>query len=364
MGLTSRLHGTNLPPTPTCVPTSAASDRGSVPGRCDRHDGRRRQDRSQRPVPPQARRGSSPSTRTVPSSPTPTASRPARSASSAMSLNGGRSRSSRTTPITFNPAAPVPPAPTLVVTPSTDLAARPIVGVTGSGLLPEPRRDHRRVHRRADGRSARSCAAHRRPPWPTPPATSRPSRSSRRMLDSGLSVTDCAPRLRACTFRAATDPSTFYSPDPPEAARVPLGFDPTTTAHPRAAGEPPPTGLADQQVVTVSGSKFAGGHRIEIVPCRAASVFGPDRLPPAAPVTFLADGRAGSASSSRCPRSSWMPADGPSTAALDPHVHARDRRHRDSAISPCPGHLRPARSAPRRHVRSRSITEPTGSAIA
>ena len=194
-------------------------------------------------------------------------------------------------PITFDPSAPVPSPPTLVVTPSTNLAARPIVGVSGSGFFPN--------HVVTISECTAGVTVFGTELCPGPASTTVADATGHistiaivsRWLGSGLGVTDCATAVGNCTFRATTDPSTFYLPDASEVARVPLGFDPTTTPPP---GPPvsitPRTGLSDQQVVTVSGSKFVGGHRIAIVPCRNASTFTPIDCHTDAPVTFLADG--------------------------------------------------------------------------
>ena len=124
-----------------------------------------------------------------------------------------------------------------------------------------------------------------------------------RWFGDGLTVTDCATSVGACTFRATTDPSTFYVPDPTEVARVPLGFDPSTTL---PSGPPvsvtPKTGLSDRQAVTVAGSGFPGGDRIAIVPCRTAATFTPGDCDTTAPVTFLADGSGAFSQSYRVPQ--------------------------------------------------------------
>jgi hypothetical protein len=194
-------------------------------------------------------------------------------------------------PLAFNPSAPVPPAPTLVVTPSTNLAARPIVGISGSGYFPK--------HAVTIGECMPGVTVFNTELCGGPTSTTVADATGHistiaivgRWYGSGLTVTDCAATVGACTFRATTDPSTFYVPDATEVARLPLGFDPTTTPPP---GPPvsvtPRTALADQQVVTVAGSKFAGDHRIAIVPCRNASLFTPTDCDTSDPVTFLADG--------------------------------------------------------------------------
>jgi len=206
-----------------------------------------------------------------------------------LSLNASPFTQLVSAPITFNAAAPVPAPPTLVVTPSTDLAARPIVGIQGSGYFPNHVVDLSQCRAGTTVFSTELCSEGS---TTVADATGHISTIAivRRWSGAGLSVNDCA-LSPACTFRATTDASTFYLPDPTEVARVPLDFDPSTTFPP---GPPvsvtPKTGLTDRQAVAVAGSGFPGGDRIAIVPCRNAATFTPGDCDTTAPVTFLADG--------------------------------------------------------------------------
>jgi hypothetical protein len=184
--------------------------------------------------------------------------------------------------LTFDPAAPVPPPPTIRVTPATGLAFRSVVHVTGAGFL-------------ATGDVVLAgCTAGTVPPRCSRATTVAADTSGRidtqvtvqRTLSDGLSVIDCAERIGRCVLRAQPPGVS----DAAERATADLGFDPNTTAPP---GPPvrvqPSTALTDGQTVQVSGSGFAPRANLGIAMCSAVATFSLLDCDIANPTFFPAD---------------------------------------------------------------------------
>lgn len=159
-------------------------------------------------------------------------------------------------PLEFDPDAPFPPSPSLVVTPSIDLVDKQIVEVGGSGFVP----DHYY--------SLRQCVAGPAPEIPCAPTYGDAYTDESGVLTGSIPVrriidgsVDCASAPDACEMLA-------FSSSPDLASRAPLDFDPDGPLPvPPVVTVDPSTGLADRQEVTVSGSSFMPDTWVDLSVC-------------------------------------------------------------------------------------------------
>ncbi len=176
-----------------------------------------------------------------------------------------------TAPITFDPSAPIPPPPTMTVTPSRDLAVRQTVSVRGAGFVPDSSVSLTQCESRLTQFGTQVCVG----------AVQARSDASgridttvtvRKVISTGiLSGTDCSTAVGTCVLRATTG---GFPPDTTETAQVDLGFDPTALPPPDPPMTvTPSTDLTDGQTVTVTGSGFAPSTRIGLAMCKAGTTF-------------------------------------------------------------------------------------------
>ena len=178
----------------------------------------------------------------------------------------GRSFENLQVPVTFDPNAPIPPAPVVVVAPSTNLGWRQVVGVLGTGLTPGPISVQQCGTLVQDQSSYTSCGQYAQATV-NADGVVLAGADVRRMLDFGFGpggqTLDCATSATPCTLQVGNG-------DPDESATVPLGFDPNSQAPPPPVlTMTPSTHLIDGQAVTVHGSGFTPGATIGMAPCKS-----------------------------------------------------------------------------------------------
>jgi hypothetical protein len=171
----------------------------------------------------------------------------------------------------FDPSVPLPPPPTIAVTPSTGLGDRYRVTVTGAGFLPN------------SGVSVVECPSEASTPFT---CSYENSRSPFIAADGTFSTTfevhstldqyvpaqpgpvqiDCTESAGRCVLLAAG-----YE-DPANVADAPLTFDPNApAAPPPTATASPSTALVDGQTVHVTADGFPPGGYLYLVQCVAGS---------------------------------------------------------------------------------------------
>lgn len=176
-----------------------------------------------------------------------------------------------TAPLAFDPSVPLPPPPTLTVTPSDGLADGQIVSVHGEGFAPNfgiallqcpsdansafggcASEYSRGVNSDANGAFSTTLKVEREQQvyGPTPQPT----------------TVDCAESAGRCIVTAVD-----YTDDL-DTASTPISFDPSKPpAPPAAATANPNTGLVDGQNVTLTGDGFPPGTSVFLVECKAGS---------------------------------------------------------------------------------------------
>jgi len=177
-----------------------------------------------------------------------------------------------TVPLVFDPAAPLLPAPTLTVTPSTDLVDGEVVRVEGSGFV-----------RMIEGTAVQLYQCAPGPSWDR----CRPVGDDYVLVDGdgGFALDlpvvarvpvpdgqhDCRTSVDPCVLVATTS-----SPDASRAGVEELSFDPDGALLPDPVVEVDPAGsLGDFTDVTVTGTGFTPGGRATVEVCRAGATAGP-----------------------------------------------------------------------------------------
>lgn len=166
--------------------------------------------------------------------------------------------------VTFDPNAPIPPPPNLLVFPDHDLGWRQVIGFGGSGFTPGV--TSARQCGTVDfggGESFEECAGFG-PAEVNADGFVLGTFNVRRILDfGGLQPVDCATSVNPCTLRVG------YG-DPDESASVALGFDPNSQPPPPPVltVTPPGTLLAGQNA-TVTGTGFTPGTTVGMTTCRS-----------------------------------------------------------------------------------------------
>lgn len=166
--------------------------------------------------------------------------------------------------VTFDPNAPIPPPPNLLVFPDHDLGWRQVIGFGGSGFTPglvsvrqcglvdfgggdsfEECMGFGQVEANADGFLLGTF-------------------SVRRVMNfGGIQNVDCATSAAPCTLRVG------YG-DPDESASVALGFDPNSLPPPPPTlVVSPPGTLRAGQDATVTGTGFTPGSTVGMTTCRS-----------------------------------------------------------------------------------------------
>ncbi|HET6950086.1 MAG TPA: neocarzinostatin apoprotein domain-containing protein [Acidimicrobiales bacterium] len=177
-----------------------------------------------------------------------------------------------TVPLAFDPDAPLLPAPTLTVTPSTDLVDGQVVRVAGSGFVRVPEGWPVQLYQCAPGPASDRC---------------------RQVGDDYLPVDgnagfalDVAVTARVPVpdgqydCRTSTDPCVLVaspsSPDSPGAGVAALSFDPDGALLPDPVIEVDPAGgLGDFTDTAVTGTGFTPGSQATVAVCRAGATGGP-----------------------------------------------------------------------------------------
>lgn len=265
-----------------------------------------------------------------------------------------------TAPITFDPNAPIPPPPSMTVTPSRDLGVRQSVSVSGSGFLPDSPVTLSQCESRLSPLGIQTCVG-------TVQARSDASgrlattMTVRKVITTGiLSGTDCSTAVGTCVLRATTG---GFAADATETAQVNLGFDPAALPPPSPpVTVTPTTDLTDGQTVHVTGSGFAPSTLIGLAMCRAGTTFSLLDCEISNP-TWFTDDAAGAFTHDYAVRSHLRTGHGTVDCSAAPRtcVLAAVNTNDYSEFSLTPVSFRPESGpTPVVSVRSRSITEPTG----
>ena len=178
-----------------------------------------------------------------------------------------------TAPLGFDPSVPLPPPPTLTVTPSDGLGDGDIVQVHGDGFTPNV--PIALLQCPADANALFGCYSeyNRYFQADTNGAFSTTLKVERQQQVFGPtpepSIVDCAESDGRCIVVAVD-----YNDDL-DSASVPISFDPSKPpAPPPTATATPNTGLLDGQTVTVSSDGFPPGAGLFLVECIAGSTDG------------------------------------------------------------------------------------------
>ena len=164
--------------------------------------------------------------------------------------------------LAFDPSVPIPPPPTLDVTPSTDLADRQFVSVSASGF--EPGEEVYTGQCAAGSSNGSTCGTFRILTADTSGSIAYSFRVHRVI---GFPPIDCANAPGDCIVFAASVEDVFKS------ANVPLEFDPNAPpAPPPVLTMTPSAGLHDGEVVALSGSGFTPGEQVALLECRTGPV--------------------------------------------------------------------------------------------
>ena len=169
------------------------------------------------------------------------------------------------TALSFDPNAPIPPAPTAAISPADNLGYRQPVALTGAGFTPGTVPVSECAQIPEGPGTFEDCAG-----FTVVDADASGAISTqfeiRRILrfGPGLSV-DCGTNPTPCTLRVG-------SGDPDESAAIPLTFDPNAVPPPPpTVTVTPATHLHDGQPATVSGANFAANALVGMAPCKAGA---------------------------------------------------------------------------------------------
>ena len=180
-----------------------------------------------------------------------------------VSVQGQRQYERAQVPVTFDPNSPIPPPPTVTITPDHDLGYRQTVTLAGSGFTPGtiPVEQCGQASSGGGG-SFDICGGFTQVEADANGAISGAA-EVRRVLTEGPGVSvDCATSAQPCTLRIGFG-------DPDESATVPLAFDPNTQpSPPPMVTVSPSIHLHDGQEVTVSGTGFTPGALLGMAPCK------------------------------------------------------------------------------------------------
>ena len=179
-------------------------------------------------------------------------------------VQGRRSFESAQVLVTFDPNAPIPPAPVVVVAPSTNLGWRQVVGVFGLGFTPGPI-SVQQCGTFVEGQDSFLSCPRSTELMVNADGVLLAGAVVRRMLDfgggPGSPGVDCATSTTPCTLQIGNG-------DPDETASIPLGFDPNSQPPPPPVLTMTPSAhLVDGQAVTVHGSGFTPGATVGMAPC-------------------------------------------------------------------------------------------------
>jgi hypothetical protein len=167
-------------------------------------------------------------------------------------------------PITFDPDAPVPPPPALVVTPDHDLGWRAVVTVAGSGFTPGSIQVRQCGQVIFDATQFTSCTGYRQVEVGAGGSFSTPFAVRRVLDDQFPAPVDCATAASACTLEAGNAPD--------EQVRVPLTFDPSSQPPPPPVlAYWPPGHLLDGRTVMLVGAGFTPNATVGLAQCRAGA---------------------------------------------------------------------------------------------
>jgi LPXTG-motif cell wall-anchored protein len=160
--------------------------------------------------------------------------------------------------LAFDPSVPIPPPPTLDVTPSTGLADRQFVSVSASGF--DPGESVFSGECAAGSVDSSTCGPFR---IVTADANGSIAYSFRVHRTVGFPSIDCQDAPGTCIVFAASVEDVF------KANNVPLEFDPNAPpVPPPTLTIDPSTGLHDGDVVAVEGDEFTPGEQVALLECR------------------------------------------------------------------------------------------------
>ena len=168
--------------------------------------------------------------------------------------------------VTFDPNAPIPPAPVLLVAPDHDLGWRQVIGFGGFGFSPGFV-SVRQCGQLADGPSSFEVCTGFDQVQANADGVVLGTLDVRRMLDfGGGPPLDCATSAQPCTLRVGYN-------DPDDSASVALGFDPNSQPPPPPVlTVTPRTHLHDGEQATVRGTGFTPGATVGLATCRSGVI--------------------------------------------------------------------------------------------
>lgn len=182
-----------------------------------------------------------------------------------VALQGSRGYERAEAPVTFDPNAPIPPPPSLTVTPDHDLGWRTTVDVAGANLTPGPTSIQQCGAVVFDGSTFSACTDSV-PVVVAADGTFTSKYTVRRRIDNGFPApVDCAVPTAGCSLRVG-----YGGPD--DSASVPLSFDPNSQPPPPPALSYWPGGhLLDGRTTLLVGWGFTPGATIGLTECRAGA---------------------------------------------------------------------------------------------
>ncbi|HEX5586985.1 MAG TPA: neocarzinostatin apoprotein domain-containing protein, partial [Acidimicrobiia bacterium] len=170
--------------------------------------------------------------------------------------------------LAFDPSAPVPPPPTVVVSPNTNLPYFATVHVTGTNYPPDTFLIVRQCLAADPAGQCRNFSDFAAVVTDASGsfAFDKPViRFIRSYSTFPPSVTDCADAPGTCDVRAIADD------DPDSSASAPIAFDPSAPQPTRSVTVAPTTGLHDWEIVSVHGEGFFPGDRVAAAQCKAGT---------------------------------------------------------------------------------------------
>jgi hypothetical protein len=178
-----------------------------------------------------------------------------------------------TAPLAFDDSIPLPPPPSIIVTPDTGLADRQVIDVAGSGFVPHDYVILSQCESGSTPFSSGCASAVYRQAEIESDGTFETTMQVRTKLDTYEPSTG-EPRTVDCAAAAgACDVNVIDGNDSTLSASAPLAFDPNAPALPApTASVSPSSGLVDGQTVDVSAHGMPPGASVVLVQCKAGTV--------------------------------------------------------------------------------------------
>lgn len=165
-------------------------------------------------------------------------------------------------PLTFDPSVPLPPPPTLLAGPTTNLIEGQSVAVFGGGFLPNSQVF---LVQCVVPASAQNCLTLSSLTAAADGGFITTVQVHRTLFQPPFGSTDCAASVGTCQLTAVSIADYDYH------ANVPLGFDPAGPSPTTQVTVTPDTGLLNFQSVALAGSGFASASGVQIVECKTGA---------------------------------------------------------------------------------------------